>query len=108
MTVAEMRDKVGLKVLGKIHDREIEGVFISDMVSDAMAWASAASIWITTQTHKNVIAAANLVDIAAIIFPRGKSVTQDVLDLAEKVEMTLFTTEDDTYALAKKLNEAGL
>ncbi len=108
MTVAELKEKLDLDVLGEVYDREIEGVFISDMVSDAMAYAKAANLWITTQTHKNVIAAANLVDVAAIIFPRGKKTTQEVLDLAAKVEMTLFATDLDTYALAVKLYEAGV
>ena len=108
MTVTDLQEKLGLTALCELHDREIEGVFISDMVSDAMAYAKAANLWITTQTHKNVIAAANLVDVAAVIFPRGKTANQEVLDLAEKVEMTLFTTELDTYALVIKLHEAGL
>ena len=78
------------------------------MVSDAMAWAKAANLWVTTQTHKNVIAAANLVDISAVIFPRGKTTTQEVIDLANKVEITLFATELDTYSLAIKLHEVGI
>ena len=108
MTVAELKEKVGLKALNELHDRELDGVFISDMVSDAMAWAKAANLWVTTQTHKNVIAAANLVDVSAVIFPRGKTTTQEVIDLADKVEISLFSTELDTYSLAIKLNEAGI
>ena len=67
MKVAELKDKAELKPLNDVFDKPITGVFISDMVSDVMAGAAAGALWVTTQTHKNVVAAANLVDISAVI-----------------------------------------
>ena len=108
MTLAELKDKLDLKALNDLHDKEISGVFISDMVSDIMAAAGAGELWITTQTHKNIVAAANLVDIAGIIVTRGKPVSEETLELAERAELTILTTKLKTYDLVGKLRNAGL
>ncbi len=73
MKVSELQDKIGLTPFNKLYDKETEGVFISDMVSDIVAGAKANDILLTIQTHKNLIATANLVDISAIVLVRGKS-----------------------------------
>lgn len=108
MTLAELKDKVNLKALNELHDKEVSGVFISDMVSDVMAAAGAGEIWITTQTHKNIVAAANLVDIAGIIVTRGKPVSEETLEMAGRAELTILSTELKTYDLVGKLHNAGL
>jgi len=108
MRVTELVEKIGLKVLNELWDKEIEGAIVSDMVSDVMAWAKPGNVWVTVQTHKNVVAAANLVDIAAVIVTHGKTVPQDTLDMANRVEISILTTDLFTYELAGKLHEAGV
>ena len=106
MTVAELKEKLGLKALNDVHDREITDVFISDMVSDVMAGAKPGSLWVTTQTHKNVVAAANLVDIAGVVVTRGKPVSSETLEMASRAELTVLSTDLDTYDLVGKLHQA--
>lgn len=108
MTVAELNTKLGLKALNGVHDKEITGVFISDMVSDVMAGAEPGSLWVTTQTHKNVVAAANLVDISGVIVTRGKAVAAETLDMADRAELTVFSTDLETYDLVGQLQKLGL
>jgi predicted transcriptional regulator len=108
MTVAELKDKVGLKPLNNVFDKPVEGVFISDMVSDVMAGAAAGVLWVTTQTHKNVVAAANLVDVSAVIVTRGKAVPDETLEMASRAELTIFSTDLETYDCVGKLHEAEL
>ena len=108
MTVAELKDKLELKPLNDVFDKPIEGVFISDMVSDVMAGAAAGTLWVTTQTHKNVVAAANLVDISAVIVTRGKAVPDETLEMASRAELTVFSTALETYDFVRKLHEAKL
>jgi hypothetical protein len=108
MKVSELQKKIGLKLLNKLYDKNIEGVFISDMVSDIVAGAQPNNLLITIQTHKNLIATANLVDISAIIFVRGKEPFQDVLELADRAQISLFTTDMDAWKLAIKLHEYGI
>jgi len=108
VTVKDLESKLNLKALNEATDTEVLGAFISDMLSDVMAGAKAGNAWVTVQTHKNTIAAANLVDVPAIIVVRGKKVPEDTLKMAERVGVTVFTTELDSFQVAVKLFEAGL
>ena len=108
MTVKDLEAKLGFKAVNGVTEKEIEGAFISDMVSDVMAGAKAGNVWVTVQTHKNVIAAANLVDVPAIIVVRGKKIPEDTLQMAEKVGVTIFSTDLDSFKVAVKLYEGGL
>jgi serine kinase of HPr protein (carbohydrate metabolism regulator) len=108
MTVAELKDKLELKPLNDVYDKEIDGVFISDMVSDVMAGAKPGAVWVTTQTHKNVVAAANLVDISAVIVTRGKAVPDETIEMATRAELTVFSTDLETYDFVGKLHGAKI
>lgn len=107
MKVSELVARAGLTVYNQAEDREIGGVYISDMVSDIIGMP-AGCLLITLQTHKNLIAAANLVDVSAIVFTRGRAPAEDVVALAGRAGIGLLGTSDDTWTLAKKLHEIGL
>lgn len=107
MKVSELIEKGGFKVFSAYGDREIKGVYISDMVSDIIG-IDEGNLLVTLQTHKNLIAAANLVDVAAVVFTRGKTPTDDVVALANKAGIGLLGFEGDTWTLAKKLYELGV
>ena len=108
MKVSELAEKTGLTSLNQHHDKQVEGVYISDMVSDIITGARANGVLVTLQTHKSLIAAANLVDVAAIVFVRGKKPADDVVELASKAGIGLFVTDMDTWSYATKLNEIGV
>jgi predicted transcriptional regulator len=108
MTLAELSQKLGLKALTELQDVEVEGAFVSDMVSDVMAGAKPGSLWITTQTHKNVVAAANLVDVAAVVVTSGRAVADEVVEMANRAELTILATDLDTYTLVGQLHKAGV
>ena len=108
MKVSELAEKTSLSSLNEFKDKEIEGVYISDMVSDIITGAKANGLLVTLQTHKSLIAAANLVDVAAVVFVRGKKPAEDVVALAGKAGIGLFVTDADTWSFAKRLNEIGV
>jgi len=108
VTVKDLQSKLNLKALNEATDTEVEGAFISDMLSDVMAGAKAGNVWVTVQTHKNIIAAANLVDVPAIIVVRDKKVPEDTLQMADRVGVTVFATDLDSFQIAVKLYEAGI
>lgn len=108
MKLAELTEKAKLNLINELFDRDIEGVYISDMVSDIVAGAGANSLLVTIQTHKNLIATANLVDVAAIVFVRNKKPLGDVIELANRAKISLFSTDLDSWALAVKLHEIGV
>ena len=108
MKLQELAQKLELKLVTAAFDREVGGVYISDMVSDVIANAKAGNLLVTVQIHNNVIAAANLVDICGIIVTQGKQPTEDVVKMAEKAEITIYTTALNRWQVATKLYEAGV
>jgi hypothetical protein len=89
-------------------DRDVSGVYISDMVSDVIANAKAGDLLVTVQIHSNVIAAANLVDICGIVVTQEKLPTEDVVRMAEKASITIFSTSLNRWQMATRLYEAGI
>jgi hypothetical protein len=109
MKLSEIQQKMNFKVFtSEIFDKDVSGIYISDMVSEVMASAQAGNLLITIQTHKNVLAAANLVDVSGIIFINGKEPDQQVIDLANKAKVSLFGTSENGWQLAGKFYELGL
>ncbi len=108
MTTQDVIEKIGLKPLSKFEHREISGVFVSDMLSDVMAGAKSGNLWVTVQTHKSVVPAANLVDVSAVIVTSGKSVPQETVDLATKHNIAVLATDLPSFELIGKLYGLGL
>lgn len=108
MRISEVVEKTGLESLNRWDDDELTGVYISDMVSDIITGAASGDLLLTLQTHKNLIAAANLVDVGIVVFARDKRPSDDVLELADKADIPLFASPDDTWTCARKLYELGM
>ena len=60
--------------------REVKGGYTSDLLSDVMGHAQEGDVWVTLQTHKNVMAIASLKEIAAIILVKGHLPEEDTLE----------------------------
>ena len=108
MKLKDLADKLELKSATKVFDKDVTGVYISDMVSDVIANAKAGDLLVTVQIHGNVIAAANLVDICGIVVTQGKAPADDVVKMAEKAEIPIFTTGLTRWQVATRLYEAGI
>ncbi|HUK12886.1 MAG TPA: DRTGG domain-containing protein [Thermoanaerobaculaceae bacterium] len=108
MKLQEIADKLELEGLTPVPDRDVTGVYISDMVSDVIANAKAGNLLVTVQVHSNALAAANLVDICGIVVAQGKKPADDVLKMAVKAEIAIFSTALNRWQVATKLYEAGI
>ena len=108
MKVQELANRLELKPATRVFDKDVTGVYISDMVSDVIANAKAGDLLVTAQAHANVIAAANLVDTGAVVVTQGKALAEDVVKMAEKAEIPVFTTAMNRWQVASKLYEAGI
>ncbi len=108
MKLKEIADKLGLESLTPVPDHDVDGVYISDMISDVIANAKPGNLLVTVQVHANAIAAANLVDLCGIIVAQGKRPAEDVLKMAAKAQIAVFTTPLNRWQVATKLYEVGL
>jgi predicted transcriptional regulator len=101
-------DKTGLEPLSRFDHRDVSGVFVSDMLSDVMAGAQSGNLWLTIQTHKHIVPAANLVDVSAIVITGGKEIPQDTIDLASRFNIAILRSKLPTFELVGKLYALGL
>jgi serine kinase of HPr protein (carbohydrate metabolism regulator) len=108
MKLQEIIEELDLNVLSNVEERDVDGVFVSDMLSDVMSSAKPGNLWLTTQTHTNIVSAANLVDIAAVVVTMGKEVPPNTIDLANRYHVIILSTPQANFELAKKLLDIGL
>jgi len=108
MTTRDLIEKTGLKALSKFEHRDVDGVFVSDMLSDVMAGAKSGNLWLTIQTHKSIVPAANLVDVSAVVITSGKEVPKETVDLASKYNIAILSSQLPTFELVGKLYGLGL
>jgi predicted transcriptional regulator len=108
VTTKDLIERADLRALSKFEPRDVNGVYVSDMVSDVMAGAKSGNLWLTVQTHKSIVSAANLVDVAAIIITSGKQVPQETVDLASKYDVAILSCPLPTFELVGKLYGLGL
>lgn len=110
MKVQELVNKLNLKVLSgeKGLDREIEGCYVSDLLSDVMGNADAGNIWITLQTHKNVMAVASLKELSCIILVKGLTPNEDTLNQSNEEEIPILQTSMNTYEVTGKVYGLGI
>ena len=108
MTTKDVIEKIGLRSLSKFEDRDVDGVFVSDMLSDVMAGAKSGNLWVTVQTHKSIVPAANLVDVSAVVITSGKNVPQETIDLANQHNIAILSTDLPSFELVGKLYGLGL
>lgn len=107
MKVQELVEKLGLKVLSgeKGLEREIEGCYVSDLLSDVMGNADSGNIWITLQTHKNVMAVASLKELACIILVKGFLPNEDTINQSNEEEIPILQTSMSTYEVTGRVYE---
>lgn len=105
MKVSELVKKCGLKVFGGEQglENEISGGYVSDLLSDVMGNAAENEVWITLQTHQNVMAIASLKDLAAVVLVKGLEPDEDTLSRSEEEGIPLLGTSLGTFEMAGKL-----
>lgn len=109
MNVKEFAEKLNLDILIKNeNDLIIEGVYIGDLLSIVMAKAKKNYAWITIQTHMNIIAVAELLDLSCIIVVEDMEVEEDTLIKAKELNITVFKTKESAYEVACKLCNLGI
>ena len=101
MKVSDLIKKIPAKVIsGMKHlDKNITGAYVSDLLSDVIGNAKEGNIWITLQTHQNIIAVASLKDLAAIILVKGLEPNTEVIQVAEKENIPILSTDQNCFEI---------
>lgn len=110
MKLSEVKEILNAKVVTgeEFLDREVKSAFGSDLMSDVLAFVKDQSLLLTGLVNGQVVRTAEMLDIKAIVFVRGKEPTDDIVALAEEYGMVLMSTEYTLYPSCGKLYMAGL
>lgn len=110
MTIADAIEVLdGQYFCGKdLADQTIEAACGADLMSDVMAFVKERVLLLTGLVNPQVIRTAELLDIKAICFVRGKHPSLDMLDMATHAGIVLAGTKRPMYISCGTLYEAGL
>jgi predicted transcriptional regulator len=89
-------------------DVEVEGACAADLMSDVLASIQPNAVLLTGLCNPQVVRTAQMADVAAIVFVRGKAPTQDIIDLANDEQIPLITAPYGMFELCGRLYKAGL
>ncbi len=82
---------------------EITGAYVSDLLSDVMGNSKKGEVWVTLQTHLNIVAVAGHAGLAGIIIVGDRQIAEPVLQKAESEKITIMSTPLSTFETAGKL-----
>lgn len=105
MKITDIIQTLDLKVLSGHNGltNEISGGYVSDLLSDVIGNAKEGEIWITLQTHQNIIAVASLKDVSAIIIVKGAVPETDTIEKSNIENIPVLGTDLDTFNITGRL-----
>ncbi len=110
ISIREVVEKLNLEAISSAGslDRPIEGGYASDLLSCVMKGAKKGYIWVTLQSHVNVVAVASLIGLAGVIITEGNRVDQETLTRAEGEGVVLLLTSKTTFGVVGELTSLGI
>ena len=110
MTVAQLAENIGgTFCTEKVQaDRKVLSGCVCDLLSWVMAHAKQGAAWITVQTHVNVVAVAELLDLACVILPSGMAPEQAMLEKANEIGLPVITSQKNAFEIAGIIYAQGV
>jgi predicted transcriptional regulator len=110
LKVGQIRDLLDAKVLAgeEMLDSEVISACGSDLMSDVLAYVKEQTVLLTGLTNPHVIRTAEMLDVTAIVFVRGKAPMKEIISMAEERGMIILTTQYTLYEACGILYQSGL
>lgn len=110
MTLNEIREALEAEVLvgDDQLDQEVRLVAAADLLSDVLAAAMPGALLVTGQTNPQVVRTAEVSDLAAICFVRGKRPDKETIEIAESKRIPILTTRIPMFESCGRLWAGGL
>lgn len=89
-------------------ETEVNSAFGCDLMSDVLAFVKDQSLLLTGLVNPQVIRTAEMLDIRAIVFVRGKRPTEEMVELGNNLNMIIMCTENSLYVSSGRLFSQGL
>jgi predicted transcriptional regulator len=110
LKIQEVIEYIDAEILvGEEHlNEEIEYGWSCDLMSDVLAFVKNNVILLTGLIHPQVIRTAEMLDIKAIAFVRGKMPGEEILRMAKSRDMVVLATKHSLFTVSGILYEKGL
>ena len=111
MNLQQIIENLDLTVLTEPRDFasvQPAGGYTSDLLSCVMAGAKGGYLWVTLQSHLNIVAVAALLEVAAIIITENAQPDPATIAKANEQGVILLSTQKTTYEIDGKLWEMGI
>lgn len=110
MKITKVKEILNAKVLTgeELLDTEVNSACGSDLMSDVLAYVKDRALLLTGLVNPQVVRTAEMMDISAIVFVRGKVPEDNVIDLAKSKDMVILSTDYPLYIACGRLYSAGL
>jgi hypothetical protein len=109
-SLKEIIEKLNLAAVSSapLADRLVAGGYAADLLSCVMKSAKKDYIWVTLQSHLNVVAVASLLNLAGVIITEGNQPDQETIARADKEGVPLMVTPKTTYMVVGELTFLGI
>jgi len=87
---------------------EISSCGASDLMSDALSFMKQGSLLLTGLVHAQTVRTAEMADLSAVMFVRGKNPGPEVTSLADELGIPLIASPYGMYETCGRLYKAGL
>lgn len=91
-----------------LQNYDVKSVYASDMMSDVLAQVKGHPLLLTGLCNPQVIRTAEMVDISCVVFVRGKSPDEHILELAKDGLLCVLRTDLTMFEACGILYQAGL
>jgi predicted transcriptional regulator len=110
MKVSDIVGQLGWRVLAGANglNGDVSGGYVADLLSCVMAGAQAGNLWVTLQTHANIVAVASLLGISAVVIAEGANVPEGTLEKAEEQGIPLLSSPVPVYESVAQLIRLGV
>lgn len=110
MNLDELVDRFNLHVAAGQNklDRQIQSGYCGDLLSDVMANAPDGCIWLTVQTHQNIVPVAVLHDMVAVILTGGHEPDHETIEKANEEGIPILMWSKSAFDLAGQICSTGV
>jgi len=89
-------------------DTEVLSACGCDLMSDVLAFVKNQAMLLTGLVNPQVVRTAEMMDMKAIVFVRGKEPSKEIVELAKEMKIAILTTSYPLYIACGKLYSEGL
>ena len=110
MKLKELAEQLGweLKTQNVPVEAEVRTGYASDLLSDVLANSIEGDLWVTRQTHLNIVAIAVMRDLSGILLVNGAQPEPDTVEKAAEKMVPIFRTSLPTFEIVGRLYQLGI